>query len=295
MRNRYAVALAAAAAIAAGGGLVYADTFGQAGQQPAATTEAETTTVTLPTGDELPVTGNGRIRSGLVGDIDYTARILPNGDRVVIPRDAADDVRSGRTDARLFNVSALLRNGYTDAREVPSPADLGGEILDGRAAKASKADTEVTVTFTWMDGKPAGYGSATWTNLDTGETDGVDTENGKATLKLPPGRYGFANMMQPADGSARVYSVNDLDITGENSKYTVDGTKAEPVEYHTDSGKPDEQYYSVGYFNLSDDGEGMVTEMQPTGGRTKNYAIPSAAEPAGHRAGFTLKAELSSA
>lgn len=292
MRKRYVVALLAGTALAATGGLVYADPFDTDSPDARSATAPGSVTVTLPTGDKIPMTPDGDIRASRVADLDYTIHLMSNGDRAVIPRDAVDDIRGGDLDARLFNVSALLRNGYTDAREVTSPESLGKPILDGKAAKSAKAPTEVTVKFMWRDGKPAEYGAVTWTNLKTGESDMMDTEKGKLVLKLPPGEYGFATQMDPNDGSARVHGVNDIKVGGTAKTYTVDGTKSKPVKYKVDAKDVADEINSIVQFNLSREGEGNIIEMQPTGKNRKLYGIPSKTKPQGHKAGFALKSEL---
>lgn len=123
----------------------------------------------------------------------------------------------------------------------------------------------MTVKFDWLDGKPAAYGAVMWTNLNTGESDGMDTENGKLTLKLPPGEYGFATQMATDNGDAKVYGVDDLAVKGETAKFTVDGRRAKPMKYNVDA-----------------------TDVE----KRKLYGIPSKAERQGHKSGFALKAEL---
>ncbi|MFI6229311.1 S8 family serine peptidase [Micromonospora echinospora] len=150
-------------------------------------------TVTLLTGDRVTVIGGSAVSvrpgPGRTGMTFLTER---TGDRLtVLPRDAAHLVRSGRVDARLFDVTGLLAAGYDDARRDTLPllvryrsgADrskrpvagtrvtrdlpaIGGtavEAAKGRAAEVwaalttgpagSRTDTAGGVDRIWLDGR----------------------------------------------------------------------------------------------------------------------------------------------
>ncbi|ADD43178.1 hypothetical protein [Stackebrandtia nassauensis] len=295
MRKRYAVALAVAAALLASGGMVYADPFSPADAAGPAPAASAPVVVTLPTGDKVRVTGDGALIPAS-GDetFEFYAPRLPGGDRIAVPVDVLDDVRSGETDARLFNVDALLRNGYTDARDVTSPGRLGKSFMEGDAGE-SKAATKVTVTFSWLDGSVPAAAGGIWTNLDTGDFDFFDADKGTATVELPPGDYGFVADMAKADGddySDVVGTVADLTVTDEAAELTVDGTKAKPVAFNVDAADAQPQTQSLEFYShrADDDGIGSTYLLGP---KTKLHAIPSE-KPKDHKAGLTLRSELAS-
>lgn len=71
------------------------------------------------------------------GTVRHNAYITESADGLfVIPEQARDLVDSGKVDARLFNVTALVEQGYDDARtaDLPLIVSYGSE---GRAARAS--------------------------------------------------------------------------------------------------------------------------------------------------------------
>ncbi len=96
----------------------------RAGAGPVGTAPAGAVTVTLVTGDRVRVLpapggvpalqvepGPGRDRIGFVRE----AHTGPGGtDLTVIPSDAVPLLAAGRLDARLFNVTGLVRQGFTD-------------------------------------------------------------------------------------------------------------------------------------------------------------------------------------
>ncbi|MGH8794948.1 MAG: hypothetical protein ACRDXX_20185 [Stackebrandtia sp.] len=141
MRMRYVAALISATCLASAGGMAYADFAGDseadATAQPSAYTEA--VAVTLVTGDHVYVLGDDSLvpRSSDGEPTHFYVSRLSDGDRIVVPGDAAEQVRDGELDVRLFNVDALLRAGYTDAREVPSPDDLEGPDQGPRTEQAA--------------------------------------------------------------------------------------------------------------------------------------------------------------
>lgn len=122
MLQRHVVALGVAVMLLVSGGPAYADTAD--GPTPSIATEpaeAAPDSVTLPTGDTVRPTDNGSfLFEPAAGreDVGYYSPTTPDGDLLVVPLDAGDEIASGETDIRLFNVDALLRNGYTDARQV---------------------------------------------------------------------------------------------------------------------------------------------------------------------------------
>ncbi len=132
------------------------------------------TTVTLLTGDVVTVVGNRvRVRPGDGReDVRFLKRTDADGDVHVVPSDALPEVASGRVDARLFDVSGLIRAGYDDRRSPVTPlivvhdgprvAGASGEralpSIGAVALKADKATPFLAAARTagveriWLDG-----------------------------------------------------------------------------------------------------------------------------------------------
>ncbi|GAA4005980.1 S8 family serine peptidase [Allokutzneria multivorans] len=130
-----------------------------------------TSSVTLVTGDQVqlehgrvtvrPAPGRGHIR--------FLQSTEGRGDRVVVPVDVAESVRSGRLDRRLFNVSRLVAMGFDDRarpdlpliveptaaralpraeRELPS---IGGLAVRTRKADSARTWSGLAQSRVWLD------------------------------------------------------------------------------------------------------------------------------------------------
>ncbi|MGW6932095.1 S8 family serine peptidase [Lentzea sp. NPDC054927] len=117
--------------------------------------------VTLITGDQVFVRGNDvEVKAADGREKVEFVRLTDNGDAVVLPADAVDDVASGRVDKRLFNVTELAREGFA-GRPLPlivshdGPAVLGGRYLSSINATAVTASSEIMSTSSvkkiWLD------------------------------------------------------------------------------------------------------------------------------------------------
>lgn len=294
MRKRYIAALAALGLLAVAGGQALA-----AAPRPAdaAAPDSGRPSVTLPTGDKVLVTGDGALMMEPAPgreDIGYYSPDLPGGDRLVIPLDHLDDVRGRTADDRLYNVDALLRNGFTDARQVPSPDVLGDSALSHEPADARA--TEITVKYSWLDGSVPATAGGAWVNLDTGDIDFIDATDGVATLNLAPGKYGLlADMFKPSDTEPWevVGTVLDLTVTDTPATVVVDGTASKPVGVTVDHADAALVARELTFFADRSDGTSGPGSIYGLGGADKVYAIPSA-EPQGHAAGLSLRSELAS-
>ncbi|WP_309115752.1 S8 family serine peptidase [Saccharothrix sp.] len=90
-------------------------------------------TVTLITGDQVDVRGGrAHVRPGQ-GRKDITFRQLRDerGHLHVLPSDAVADVRGGRLDGRLFDVTGLIRAGYDDRSSAVTPLIVTGGLTAG--------------------------------------------------------------------------------------------------------------------------------------------------------------------
>src|SRR5690242_2589035 len=123
-KGRARPALAALAVLVAGssmfGGTAAAGEARADGPKPSAAKPdglGATGEITLITGDRVTLRGDqpAEIRAGKGREnIKFIQRKELNGDITVLPLDAEAAVRSGELDARLFNVTQLLKNGYGD-------------------------------------------------------------------------------------------------------------------------------------------------------------------------------------
>ncbi|MGI5499815.1 S8 family peptidase [Lentzea sp. CA-135723] len=91
-------------------------------------------TVTLITGDQVDVTGDqvANVRMAKGREQLRAWRYRLDGHDHVVPQDAVADLRAGRLDARLFDVTGLVQQGYDDRNEPSVPT-----IVTGTAALTS--------------------------------------------------------------------------------------------------------------------------------------------------------------
>lgn len=119
----------------------------QAGQLPSGPAGA----VTLITGDQVTVNGNGQVSVARHpsredrDDIGYTTYQL-RGDTYVLPTDAAPLVAQGVVDQELFNVSGLLSYAYDDASRDALPLLVSRSASLRSAARDRLAQAGVQVT-----------------------------------------------------------------------------------------------------------------------------------------------------
>ncbi|MGW0424591.1 S8 family peptidase [Streptomyces sp. NPDC003015] len=107
--------------------------------------------VTLVTGDRVRLDARGRVtgvqRAPGREDVPVSVRRL-GGEQYVVPADAAARIGQGTLDKRLFDVSALIRAGYDDARRGTLPLIVSYDGTGARRRDMQKslvADAGVTV------------------------------------------------------------------------------------------------------------------------------------------------------
>ncbi|MGH8792131.1 MAG: hypothetical protein ACRDXX_05730 [Stackebrandtia sp.] len=297
MKKRYVAAVAAVACLAAAGGLAFADPPSEDAAPQTAQTSAFSapTTVTLPGGDQVRVLGDAVVPQSTDGEATrfHTPR-LPDGDRIVIPAEDVAEVSSGEVDRRLYNVDALLRAGYTDAREVSSPDELGEPATAEDSASAEAA--EVTLTYAWRDGSTPTSAGGAWLNLDTGDYDFFDAAEGKAVLELEPGRYTvLANMNVEGDGDQLLTAgtVLDFEVGDQPQEFAVDAAEGNLVDFKVDR-DAELTAKHLDFFSGDDSGEttigiGYVTDQAAD----EMYAIAS--DKQDHPTGIVLRQEMAGA
>ncbi|WP_143261934.1 S8 family serine peptidase [Allokutzneria sp. NRRL B-24872] len=137
----------------------------------AAPAPQSTSSVTLVTGDRVQLEHGGvTVRPAPGRDhIRFLHSTDKGGDRVVVPVDVAESVRSGRLDRRLFNVSRLVAMGFDDRarpdlplivepavaralpraeRELPS---IGGLAVRAKKADAARTWSGLAGSRVWLD------------------------------------------------------------------------------------------------------------------------------------------------
>ncbi|HZE41305.1 MAG TPA: hypothetical protein VE172_21105 [Stackebrandtia sp.] len=289
MRKRYAAALVAAVALAAAGGLAYADPFSHP-DGPESASATSPSVVTLPGGDRVQVSGSGPLMRLRDDHAVHTTR-LANGDRVAVPYSELSRVRSGKTDPRLFDVDALVRNGYTDARKVGDPAELGKRFSLNSAGP--KAGTKVTLNATWADGSAPMAVDGIWVNLDTGKAEDMGGDGGTVSVNLTPGDYAFAVSIvkQRGDTVDLMTATSELTVTDQAATVTVDGKKAKPMGFAVDAKDAKPQTNDVAVLCGNRGNADVNVTVDSMAGDAKLYAIPSP-ETTGYQAGFSLMSQL---
>ncbi|GHF72487.1 S8 family serine peptidase [Streptomyces thermodiastaticus] len=161
---------AAAEATTAAAEAVRATAPARAGQAPGAAR-----TVTLVTGDKVTVTGLGGGKTTVTvrrprGAAGAVRTRTVNGDISVVPDEALPYLRAGTLDRRLFDVSALIRQGLTDEETGELPLIV--TYKDGRGVTAAPAPpgTRRVRSLPSVRGAAvtAGKGRAVWQALTAG-------------------------------------------------------------------------------------------------------------------------------
>jgi hypothetical protein len=152
-------------------------------------------TVLLPTGDQVRVQPDGTI--GLLpaaGRDDVGFLAVPaadgSGDTIIVPRDRADELRSGTEDSRRYNVTRLIDDGHYAGVETSQLEQYAGLPPTTDDAGAEGAQT-LTVTVRDRSGGAPEDSYVTW--FDTADLDHNGTlefdADGIATADLEPGTY----------------------------------------------------------------------------------------------------------
>ena len=141
--------------------------------------------VTLITGDRVLVRAGGQVdvRPAAGRERMTFQRREVRGRTVVLPADAARAVQQGRLDQRLFDVTLLLRAGYSDAERADLPLLLtheAGAAAAGTARKAGGTDVRPLPggRVTALSAPKAG-GGRLWSTLTSGPVRGAEGVAGR--------------------------------------------------------------------------------------------------------------------
>ncbi|MFG2118161.1 S8 family serine peptidase [Streptomyces sp. NPDC048710] len=135
-----------------------------------------TTTVTLVTGDKVTVTDLGNDRKTVTvqrprGATGVVRTQMNGGDITVVPDEALPYLRAGTLDRRLFDVSGLIRQGFTDAKADALPLI----VTYGRSrSAAAPAGAERTRSLPSLRGAAveAHRGRTFWRSFTRGDSVG---------------------------------------------------------------------------------------------------------------------------
>ncbi|MDT7781810.1 MAG: hypothetical protein QOF58_229, partial [Pseudonocardiales bacterium] len=152
MRRRTVTCAVVLLTVAGCCGVAQADPVSLSGSNPGSTT------VTLVTGDKVVLGDAPRVIRGPGRERITFHTAKRDGELTVVPSDAAKLVQSGRVDERLFNVTALARDGFDDAHRADLPLIVSGGFhasvvrdlpaLGGSSVVARKSD----LTSLWNAG-----------------------------------------------------------------------------------------------------------------------------------------------
>jgi len=279
MRKRILLAVTAFAATASAGGVAVAQPGGEAptGDEPWTAPTQESAEVVLPTGETVGVAADGTLDLGEDGA--YTVTKNADGDRLVVPADAVDEIAAGEYDVAAFNVDSPGAASETEAK--------------------AEEPTNVTLTGEWLDGSTPDTIVVSWVRLDSGVGDGPEfADGGTAELALEPGRYHLVVLLRKENGEGEFDSISSiLEIgVGENPvEALVDGSKAEPLGFDLDR-EVVAQSVMLDVFSYPQDAEegdsAWVGVWDFSGGGL--YAVPTGRLSGNHDVGFVLREGLSS-
>lgn len=283
MRKRYILSGAFALTLMTSSAVAFGDSLTNNDDPPSNKTSgnnnsSSSNTVILPSGDTVTLTDEGRVHFDAANDSGDTGFFSPSAldgsdDVMVIPSSRAGAIAAGEEDPALYNVSALLRAGYSDAREADA-STLGdiayGQFVPiGESSWSDDEDTvEVNVEVTDASGEAPEAATVQYVSLADGETGEIMIEeDGTGTTELPPGDYEFVSYTRGAPGEPTdvVGGIKGTTVDEDNADLTFDGTEAVLVESTVEGVDTDREYTSIdfGINNPEEDIDtGVVGEVQ---------------------------------
>ncbi|MBO3735464.1 hypothetical protein [Glycomyces niveus] len=315
MRRRKSMAAAAVSGFAVAGLAVipFANANANESRSPAtaeavSVSSAAVGTVVLPTGDRVTMASNGVTGIEPAAgreDVHFLALTRPSGDRIVVPSDKVEAIRSGEEDARRYNVTQLLEGGHTDAAAVPA-AELDGRDYDslvpaGGEVSAAADTQKLTIAIADTSGAVPDGNLIGAYNAATGEEGYFSfDEQGVATAELPQGEYlVFGEIWnEAADGSSTelVMGITAVTLANKPVKTEFNGADASPVTVEVDQPDAvvDSAILGVGFQGASEvEGTGSGITGFP-GPDTDVYVLPEPEMPEGPLLDFIYQPMLSS-
>lgn len=299
MRKRSVVAIVAATALTASGGLAYAGSNQDDPPTNPPQSDEFADSITLLSGDEVDLLPGGAVRTSPAEGRDHMSfysPILPSGERLVIPLDHISEVYSGATDPQLYNVDQLAAGGFTDASDVRSGDELGENPLTGETQDSDET-VEVTIDFRWNGDEVPYIGFGMWSSLD--DRDQFDfflaEDDGLTTFELEPGNYllGLSGNDAPEDPDRRYVSTQrHVEIT-EDSEFSVDLADGHEVDIEVDGVETVGHDHAFSMFSAAGDDDLSGSIMHSPEGTSFNV-IPHEDE-TDRTTGFGFASELSTA
>ncbi|MFB6725038.1 S8 family serine peptidase [Kribbella sp. NPDC056345] len=167
--------------------------------------------ITLITGDRVTLRGDqpAKIRPGKSREnVKFVQRKEINGDLTVLPLDAEAAVRSGELDARLFNVTQLIKHGYGDKSRADIPLIVSGPVALRSGASHARSLPSVGGTAVRI-GKEAPY----WTGART-----ALRAKGKQWIRLDGPVRAFLDKSVPQIGAPEAWKGG---LTGKGTEVAV--------------------------------------------------------------------------
>ncbi|MDT3395111.1 S8 family serine peptidase [Streptomyces sp. B1866] len=284
-RKTGAAAMAVASVAALAVGVTGADGAGAAGGRPGGQRAADAgRTVTLVTGDRVELDAEGRVErvtrgAGRENILVHVQQY--GGHQRVIPSDAAELIRQGRLDARLFDVTALVADGYDDRHQASTPLIVtypGGGTPAALRAPGLTVRRELPVVRGQAVSVRKDGASAAWRALADGlarQGSGRSGRSGVAKVWLDGKVRASLDRSVPQIGGPEAWAAG----------YTGKGVKIAVLDTGVDQTHPDLAGREVAERNFSDaedavDREGHGTHVASTaagsgaksGGRYKGVA-----------------------
>ncbi|MFC9687243.1 S8 family serine peptidase [Kribbella sp. NPDC056951] len=167
--------------------------------------------ITLITGDRVTLLGDqpAKIRPGKGREnVKFIQRKEVNGDLIVIPLDAQAAIRSGELDARLFNVTRLIKHGYGDKSRSDIPLIVSGPVALRSGASSARSLPSVGGTAVRV-GKATPY----WTGART-----ALRAKGKQWIRLDGPVRAFLDKSVPQIGAPEAWKGG---LTGKGTEVAV--------------------------------------------------------------------------
>lgn len=289
MRKHYPLAALAVIGLTAIAGPAHAEPAAEPAADPDPA-QNRSEAITLPTGDQVHLTADGAYRTEPVegGAAAFHTTVEADGDRLVIPVEALDELADGSLAAEQFNIDALARNGITDAREPGTAA-----LLEAEAAPPDGGPAIVQFDFTalWPDGSAPEVAALQWDDIDTDEPGSAFLPGGTGTLEMAPGHYHIAVSLLKYEQSHDIMGIMDLTVTAGTADVVFDAASAEPVGWELDRPTVAEGFTASVFSFVPGTGTGPQVGMSAPGSWSVSV-VPTTFDDPSRDIGMSLRQEL---